>query len=266
MATRSKSIVGHMLEILKLLTDIALKVIPSISKERKAKQLNQIGADLFRIYAQINESLILGEIIADKVDFTLARLKERISDQGDKASISADCYLPTLVARQQQNLQIILFLLHRYSAQVQIIDAESYRRLTSLLRGKLGVLGFLRQVTGSYSLPIIESYDEFLSILDHPAERDFRRRMRAAIAKVPLEVRWTADMLPTIEVAIQRSQPRRQLEEIQEQLTILGQSLKDTFTVSEILQISTNKDAYKSGIGELMYSEKYMYPDKFSGG
>jgi hypothetical protein len=63
-----------MLELLKLLADIAVKVIPGITKDRHAKQLNRIGADLFKVYIYINESLILGETIMEAIDRTLTRL------------------------------------------------------------------------------------------------------------------------------------------------------------------------------------------------
>ena len=248
-----------MLEILKLLTDIALKMIPGITKGRKDKQLNQIGADIFHIYTQINEALILGAIIADKVDLTLMRLNERVAIQGGDASISVDVYLPTLLARQQQNLQIILFLINKYSTQIQIIDAESYRRLMGLLRGKLGVIGMLGNIINwDRNFPVIENYDELLGVLDSPkdlsprGDAEFIRSLDAAIVEVPLAGRWTADMLPNIEAAILRSHPRQQMEEITDQLAALGKSLKDTFEISEILRISTDKDAYRSGLGELL--------------
>lgn len=251
-------IVGGMLGILQLLADIALKVIPGIAKGRKDKQLSQLGADLFRIYTQINETLILGEIIADKVDLTLMRLKERASTQGDAASISVDAHLPALVARQQQNLQVILFFFKEYSAEIQIVDAESYRRLMALLRGKLGIIGMLGNAIHAGAFPIIEDYDEFLGVLDnsqllHPGgDSDLFRIIRSRMASLPLEGRWTADMLPAIEAAVRKSRPREQMIEIQGQLSDLETSLKDTFTISEILQITTNKNVYRSGFGELL--------------
>jgi len=232
-----------MLDMLKLLADIALKVIPGITKDRRNKQLNQIGADLFLIYVYINETLMLGEIIVEKIDYTLTRLRRRIAREGATASIYVDPKLRILINRQQENLIIIQSLLKQYATPLQIIDGQSYRRL---LLDEIDKADFLDSLQGILGAPVADpgSYNDFPRALNG-SEDPLALIARWGEITGPSREFWTAEMLSAIEAAIEKSQPRTQLAKIQEQLVILRQALTDTFTISEILVTINRKDAYR---------------------
>ena len=132
-----------MLEVLSLLMDFALKIVPGLSKHRQAKRLNQIGADLFQVYILINESIMLGEIIMERLESGLQALARRIASDGDMASVPATGGLDLLVVRQLQNLTLIAGLLGRYSAELQVVDGAAYAQLSKLLESKLSMLNLL---------------------------------------------------------------------------------------------------------------------------
>jgi hypothetical protein len=114
-----------------------------------------------------------------------------------------------------------------------------------LIQGKGGALAIVEHEIHSNAFPVVLPYEDFLEALDRADaditdprnEAKLYGQLHPMVTQVPLSERWTANMLPELKAIIEQSQPRKQLEEIQEQLLLLGQALKDTFTVAEILPV-----------------------------
>jgi hypothetical protein len=57
-----------MLEFIQVILGIVTKAIPSIIKNRKASELDAIGAELFWFYIRVNEALMEGESIIHQLE------------------------------------------------------------------------------------------------------------------------------------------------------------------------------------------------------
>jgi hypothetical protein len=108
------------------------------------------------------------------------------------------------LARQKQNLIVIADILDEHSDQLQIIDATTYRRLRLLLNRKSGILAQLNRLIGPSCLPLIKNYYELLKLTGAPGNPSLQSEYDAV---------------------------RHTLEE----------SLKETFTIQDILQAANRR-------------------------
>ncbi len=67
-----------MLELVQFIIGIISKAIPTMIKDRKAGQLNEIGVELFLFYVRVNEVLMCGEQIVECLEVTLALNRGRL--------------------------------------------------------------------------------------------------------------------------------------------------------------------------------------------
>jgi hypothetical protein len=235
-----------MFEALKMLLEIAMKVIPAAARNHQKKHLSHIGAELFQVYILINEAAILGEVIIDKIDSTLARLDRRINEEGDSASVPPDGHLEALVKRQLQNFYLISGLLDQFSAELQVIDGDAYSKLTLLLEGKYTLLNAISGAVRSNRLPLVQDPEKFSKVMheykglndaDSSKGQAFYTALRPTIAAVPLDERWSEPVGHSVASLLEETPPREQLGAIREQLANLRKALLDIFTPQDILPI-----------------------------
>jgi hypothetical protein len=244
-----------MLDIVKMVIDLLSKFInPSeISKLRREKRLTDLDIELFFLYVDLNEILLAGEEMIENWKYYLNRIDRRRGYGYDTYSMPKSFTEARLgeLLWQIHRIQGLGRVLSKFSAQLQILNAEAYLKLTLLLfrgRGKLLFLEELHIVIGREEFMPLLSEDMLNDALKeiikyeegHYGDRDdvFRNATKKLFEEViPLSdsSSWDASIYKKVESYLNSGKPRQQLDEIRTVLQQLYSTLKDNFSIQDIL-------------------------------
>jgi hypothetical protein len=139
-----------MLDLVKMVVDLLGKFInPSeISKLRREKRLGDLGVELFFLYIDLNGILLAGEKMIDNWKYYLNRIDRRSGYGYDTYSMPKSFTEDRLreLSQQIQYIQNFKSVLSKFSAQLQILNAEAYSKITLLLFGGHGKVSFMYEL------------------------------------------------------------------------------------------------------------------------
>jgi hypothetical protein len=209
-----------MLEAIKVAIELLSKSInPSaISEWRRKEKLQEIGARLFLLYMMLNEVLLTGEDILDELDRkgSLAS-KEGQGEQEEDEPIRRR-RIRRLLKQQAENFEYVYDQLYLLRPQLVVaIDDESDYSLHRLLGNKFRRLAVVCELIEDDRIPPHNLLSGF-SIVEE---------------SLSCSVPWTAETYAKIEKHV--SEGRKGIEDVRVALGQLRTSLKETFSVQDIL-------------------------------
>ncbi|GGJ64833.1 hypothetical protein [Streptomyces brasiliensis] len=237
-----------MLEIIRTLIEALANGFPGIRSMREDKRHRQLGAELFLLYARMNQLMLTAEDIVRYLEEYAASTAHRPTGELPEH----DRRLRPLVERQREDLLDVRHLLDERSAVVQIIEPEAYNRLAPLLGLKQGALDTLCRIMYGGDLPLGPSQAEIdawtaalpprrddpsrsslfgLVAADRLVERSARRWREDALPRGS----WGRDVHARVVHYLAERQPRGQLTEIRSALTLLRSTLLENFTLADVL-------------------------------
>ncbi|MEU2867172.1 hypothetical protein ACIQWL_55795 [Streptomyces mirabilis] len=241
-----------MIEIIKTLIEALANGFPGIRGMREDKRRRQLGAELFLLYAQMNQLMVTAEDIVQHLEDYAASMGRYMNEGTEGRGPEYGRRVRHLVDRQRDDLLHVRLLLDSRSAVVQIIEPEAYNRLVPLLGLKQGALDTLHGIMYMGDLPLDPSQAEIdawvtrLPPLGEGQARDASQSLRAADRLLwDAGRRWRENALPhdswgrdvhaRVVQYLDERQPRRQLEEIRSSLSLLRSTLLENFTIADVL-------------------------------
>jgi hypothetical protein len=208
-----------MLEAIKVAIELLSKSInPSaISEWRRKKKLQEIGARLFLLYMMLNEVLLTGEDILDELyrEGSLASKEGQGEQQEDEPIWRRR--IRRLLKQQSENFEFIYDQLYLLRPELVAIDDESDYSVHRLLGNKFRRLAVVCELIEDDRIPPNNLLSGF-SIVEE---------------SISCSVPWTAETYAKIEKHV--SEGRKGIEDIRVALGQLRTSLKETFSVQDIL-------------------------------
>jgi hypothetical protein len=208
-----------MLEAIKVAIELLSKSInPSaISEWRRKKKLQEIGARLFLLYMMLNEVLLTGEDILDELyrEGSLASKEGQGEQQEDEPIWRRR--IRRLLKQQSENFEYIYDQLYLLRPELVAIDDESDYSVHRLLGNKFRRLAVVCELIEDDRIPPNNLLSGF-SIVEE---------------SISCSVPWTAETYAKIEKHV--SEGRKGIEDIRVALGQLRTSLKETFSVQDIL-------------------------------
>lgn len=218
-----------MLELLRLLVETVVKAIPATSSYRRTQNLQDLGADLYMLYAQLNEAMLCADDIVESIETYLRRMRGHIEFGNDQYALTAGSWIEFKVQVQRQNMAKIGTTMNRLSPQLNILHPGAVAGLAPLLRGKLNLLDSLLNVMS----------EGRLSLLEPPsAEVESSKanvRAKIAMSAVSTSEPWDTDVYQRLERYMAETRPRDRISEIRRLLEQIDQVLGENFTLSDIL-------------------------------
>jgi exonuclease VII small subunit len=226
------------IEFLQPFVEVVARALPSIAKKKERDDSAALGAELFLVYVQFNEALVL----AEEIVASLETYVERMNDD-DGFAPAAGSWISAQVHQQLRNLVGIGNRIDRWKWELQVLDGQSTNNLRFLLSRKMSGLKVLSKVTGEdrFSLRtsgvLIDdqgvlgprwSTHEYLDNC-----RELSHGLRES--SVRMDETWGPDVLVTVEEYLARRRPREQLDEIRQSLERIRAALEANFTVQDIL-------------------------------
>src|ERR1700743_2337868 len=111
-----------MIDFLKPLLDAVTKLIPDIVERKEKNKETELGAELYLIYIQFNESLLTEEKIVHSLETYVQRMRNHLETGRDGYALTAGRWVSANVDLQLQNLVGIRNRIDRWRRQLQILD------------------------------------------------------------------------------------------------------------------------------------------------
>ncbi len=141
------------------LVDKVFGMLESLSSKNAASKKADIGYDLFMVYSEANNILIVGDRIVrclenfTKTDHTeySGRTLPNIQGVGYMLSVGRQgIIIDGIIDIQMNNIDSLFAKMRHLSVEMKIIDGDFYRIINSYLEGKLNRLADLRSKVRSY--------------------------------------------------------------------------------------------------------------------
>ena len=256
-----------MFEIIKFLIETLLKSISitDLVEQKKKKNLNEIGVEFFLLYMALNEIYIVGQYIVEDLENSLSWLEK----QNKIGEVDSEYYtkLGSLLPLQSQNITKFINSLHRLSFKLQVIAPEVYvkivplmykkgnliQKLTMFLSGKRfgGTAepaivyfepdAFDNLITANWDISEINSMslsETYLYELgDSKKGRELSYHIEGKYHKLEIDKisAFNQSTRKTIQEYLKKTQPRKQLKEIEEALKELRKGIAGNFSLQDIL-------------------------------
>ena len=236
-----------MLDIIKMILDILSKFInPSeISRVHKEKRVRDLGAELFLLYVNLNEILLSAEQIIERLERYLKYVDDWMAHGHIAYAMSASWAHNRKVELDQQ-LQNIIKLsgnLNRFGPQLQILNADAYSKLQKSFVSKTNILqnliGLLRHMLHEKCLPVLPS-NKLESLLHPIQEGNFEivptwQQLFEESVSFSDTSAWGPNTYKKIESFLNSGKPRQQLDDIRAALQQLHSTLRENFSIQDIL-------------------------------
>jgi len=235
-----------MLEIVKVILEVLGKALnPSeISKMQKEKKLRKLGTELFLLYTHLNEILLTGEEIIHSLEVYVSRMERHLTQGNDAYALTAGSWIDDKVVKQCISLGKFGRSVQRFTKELQVLDADSYRKLQPLLSGKMNALDSLLKVMGRGYLPVLGPSESDLRMLSEQSEDTYnfthfeklqviaRETQQGAIS---YSVDWDENIYKQIKKYLSTREPHERLEEIRNVLQQIKTVLESNFSLQDIL-------------------------------
>jgi hypothetical protein len=227
------------LEFLQPLIELIAKAIPALSKRRERDEAAKLGAELFLLYVQGNEALVLGERIVTELESYL-----QLVAQGSQWADGVRSDLSRNLDGQLRAMTAVAARLDEFRFEFHVLHGSAYLDLRFLADRKSSALLLLREALDDERLPlrtdgILIDNDGVLQYGEHPHQAThqlrFRLRDELAASSVPLNRSWGPDMPAVIERYLAVRKPREQLEHIRIALEKIREALLANFVLADIL-------------------------------
>ena len=228
-----------MLEFLQPLVDLIAKALPALAKRRERDEAAKLGAELFLLYVQCNEALVLGDRIIGELETYLTLVA-----QGSQWADGVRADLSRNLDEQVRAMTAIAARLHEFQFDFHVLHGSAYLDLRFLTDRKMSALQVLLAVLDEQRLPLRTAgllIDDggVLRFGDHPHQAMFDLRYclqdELAASAVPLNRPWGPDMPAVIEHYLAVRKPREQLEHIRVALEQIREALVANFSLGDVL-------------------------------
>lgn len=227
-----------MFEFLQLLADAVARAVPVMAKKKERDASAKLGAELFLVYVQFNESLVLGEDIVRSLEVYVERMSEHLRTGGDSYALTAGRWVTDQIHQQVRNLTDVRNRINSRGWELRILDGQATNDLWFLLDRKMSALDALSAAVDRERLPLRTngmlidehgtlSTDSMLGY--HDLERDLTAN------SVPMNARWTPEVLAVVERYLAVRKPREQLAAIRASLEQIRAALEANFTITDVL-------------------------------
>ena len=228
-----------MLEFLQPFVDAVARAVPAVAAKKERDASAKLGSELFLIYVQFNEALVLAEQIVGSLETYVARMSEHVRTGDDRYALTAGDWVMDDVHQQVRNLTHIRERITGWRWHLQVLDGRSSNELRFLLDRKLSALHVLSRAVERQRMPLrttgvlIDEHGTLQVGRDPIAYHELEDQLAAN--SVPMDRPWTADVLARVEHYLAARKPREQLAEIRDSLEKIRAALEANFTVTDIL-------------------------------
>lgn len=232
-----------MIEFLQPLVNVVTSAVPAIVKKKDRDTSARLGAELFLIYVQFNEALVLAEQIVGSLEGYVERMTEHLQTGEDKYALTAGEWIRDKAHQQLRNLTGIRNRLQRWSWTLQVLDGQATNELEFLLDRKSSALQALSRTIDNQLMPLrttgllIDDQGALHASDDrYPAHSLFYELgQELAANSVPMNQPWGPETLSIVKNYLARREPRQQLAEIRASLEKIRTALEANFSISDIL-------------------------------
>jgi hypothetical protein len=234
-----------MLDFLKAILEIVAKVVPTSLAARNKRKLNDLGVELFILYAQVAEAMIYAEDIIRSVEIYIECIEHKLKTGGDRFPIDLEQQsdIDFKLQAQRANLAKIGDTIDRWILYLNIIDSESLARLMPLLLEKCSVLNSLLWIMGQGRIPVIGPSG---SDIDRVAAASFQAglessrilegiRTQVDSVAIPIQTPWDENKYRSTVQTLRNYNSRQAVEEIRAVLAQLRSSLENNFSLADVL-------------------------------
>ncbi|MCL2710240.1 MAG: hypothetical protein FWE95_05110 [Planctomycetaceae bacterium] len=251
-----------MLEIVKIIVDL-LKDGIDFSKLSKEKKKTKIGVNLFSVYTNLNQILITGYGIVKSLENYVERMERHLTKHDDKYALDVgrNCIEYKLI-EQRVNIARFGIAVQDILPELDILSGNFVRKIVPLITGKFNALGYLLGILGEKKMPIFSfTMTEFMDMvesnekqtqkysaenirdnsfridqvrIDQECQYNFYQKLDKSTV-ISLEKQWSEDVYLQIKEYLSVRNPRKVLEEIENVLETLRESIEKNFSVSDII-------------------------------
>jgi hypothetical protein len=233
------------LEFIQVILGVLGKALPAAMSQHRKKRLNELGAELFMFYIQVNEILVCAETILTELEEFVDRMT-RHADVGDNYALRTGNRISGAVQLQYENLRRIVLTMNRLSSQLQVVDGQAYAKVSVLLHFKAQVVNALFNAMRSGSLPISAGLaTDLQALMDVASENDrfnflhLGHEIGSKITResVALNMGWDIDIYRHVAGYLEEQQPRQQISQIRAALEDIRSALEKNFSIQDILLV-----------------------------
>jgi hypothetical protein len=256
---------NNMIEFLKLIIDVAIKAVSSLSTRRDNQRMGDVGSELFLFYVQVNEAMMAGYDIIGSLEVYVERMGRHLATGGDRYALTGGDWIRYKVQVQVINLARIGETMQRWGYPLQIIDGEAFSKIVPLIDGKRNALDVLLNILRADSIPVSMTWPQYLAVamqgqelateasLGEITESAGALQSRAAEEAIPLDNFGTREVYENIKSYLEMRNPRAQLDEIRKGLESIREAIERNFTLKDIL-LRTGDERFS-----LRYHGKYFW-------
>jgi hypothetical protein len=229
------------IEFLQPLVDAVAQAVPAMVKKKERDATAQLGAELFLVYVQSNEALVLAEEIVS----TLETYVERMAN-GDRYALEAGSWVSGKIHDQLRNITAIRNRVERFRWEFQVLDGRASNELEFLLGMKYSALRALAGALDEERMPLRKSglliddqgvlrRSDFQSSMDFEDQRFTHLYQDLKEHSVAMDKPWGPEILAVVKDYLADRKPREHLAKIQASLEQIRAALATHFTISDIL-------------------------------
>jgi hypothetical protein len=228
------------LEFLQPLVDLIAKALPALAKRRERDEAAKLGAELFLLYVQCNEALVMGDRIVRSLENYLLLVA-----QGSAWADDVRTELSRGLREQLRAMTAIATRLDEFQFEFHVLEGPAYLELRFLADQKTSALYSLVGALDEERLPLrtsgilIDNGGVLQLDGNHPhqAMQRLRYQLDAELtaSSLPLDRPWGPDMPAVIEHYLAVRKPREQLERIRVALEKIREALLANFALGDVL-------------------------------
>jgi hypothetical protein len=229
-----------MLDTLKTLLEVIDHIVKNFNflQWRNDKRLSHIGSKLCRIMIAANETVATGWEILRAIESFIGNDRVKLVLDGKlpyTKNLDLGISVRADMASHIVNLQRLVAAIKDASQELQILDPETYRKLSSVERVKLGSLSNLLGSFSPDAIPLAGFTPDVFEKLLTCSNSDVHALLLISPPTVKTGVRWGKEEYDLLTEYVARVQPRQQLADLETIVTSLRTTLEKHFEIKDIL-------------------------------
>lgn len=224
-----------MFEIIKILVDNFLQALnlKDVKKNIESKKIRNVGTDLFVLYTCLNDIFITGSSIVNELERYTQWMNRKISEGKDRESYLTQ--INFLLEQQRWHLMKFVKAIKALKEELLLISPSSYQMLYPLIHGKINIVGDLIHTLSSGTLTVYDENQVKKFIEENNRKRFEFNNLPKAIENLGDLSYIGKDKLLDVENYLNNRNPREVLAQIENVLNDLHKSIKENFSVNDIL-------------------------------